>query len=210
MEFAASSRAPIVYVLDDEAAVRISLVMLLTASAFRAQPFASTDDLLNALPYLEPGCFVMDVRLPGRSGIDALAALREQDCHWPVIIMTGHGDISVAVRAMKLAASDFLEKPFSDARLQGALTDAFAGLHEAVRRSEQARNARLVLSRLSARERQVFDGVISGRTSKEIAIKYGLSHRTVEAYRSQMMLKLQVENSGDLFQLVPHVNWNTH
>lgn len=200
-------KAPIVYVVDDDQAVRISLVALLTASGLRSRPFATADDFLDTLSGLEPGCVLLDVRMPGRSGIELLAALREQDCYWPAIVMTGHGEISIAVKAMKLAASDFLEKPFTDARLQEALSDAFAGMSKSVAKSQLVQRARRLLSKLSAREQQVFDGVVFGKTSKEIGLECGLSPRTVEAYRAHMMMKLHAQNTRELLQLANAVGW---
>lgn len=195
------SAARRVFVVDDDRSIRTSLVMLLTAQGIEPRPFAEAADVLSELDFLAPGCFLIDLRMPSMSGIDFLEILRERDCLWPAAIMTAHGEIPLAVRAMRLGAIEFLEKPFSAAALEQVLQTAFAQLPEAVARSDRYRAARRVISALSARQLQVFEGVAAGMTSKEIALKHGLSHRTVESYRTDMMVKLGASSLRDLMEL---------
>ncbi|OCC24219.1 hypothetical protein MB02_07870 [Croceicoccus estronivorus] len=201
MSFEEAGRSSIVYVVDDDAGVRASLVELLEANSISAHPFSGAGNLLDALDNLQPGLLLVDIRMPDRSGIDLLSDLRAADCYWPVIIMTAHGEIPLAVRAMRLGAFDFLEKPFSNDVLQATLKDGFQMLHETVKKSDRARMARRLLLSLSPRQRQVFEGVVNGLTSKQIAQLHGLSPRTVEAYRLDMMNKLQLTQLVDLMEL---------
>lgn len=196
----ANSPAPI-YVIDDDRGIRSSLVTLLSANGLQARPFADPLDLLDDLVGLEPGCFLIDVAMPSMNGIELLAAIREQDCYWPAAIMTAHGEIPLAVRAIKLGAIEFLEKPFTSQALEEVLLAAFAELPKLVAQSKRYKAARELISSLSPRQAQVFEGVISGLSSKEIAQRHGLSHRTVESYRNNMMAKLGVNNMLELFEL---------
>lgn len=205
VESAPQGTTPAVYVIDDDREIRSSPVLLLRAQGMNARPFARAEDFLEELPFLEPGCLLLDVRMPGMSGLELLAELRRRDCFWPVVIITGHGEIALAVRAVKLGAIEFLEKPYSDEELQLALGEAFKQLEEATVRSRHARAARQAVSRLSARERQVFDGVVAGRTSKEIAAELKLSPRTIESYRLTMMAKLHADSLHDLLAISSHL-----
>lgn len=191
----------VVYVVDDDRGIRMSLVTLLAASGIEARPFADPHDLLDELDSLAPACLLIDVRMPSLNGIDLLGLLRERDCYWPVAIMTAHGEIPLAVRAVKLGAIEFLEKPFTSEALHQVLDTAFELLPAAVAQSQRFRAARRVVSSLSPRQLQVFQGVIAGQTSKEIGQRYGLSHRTVESYRVDMMMKLGVSSLVDLLEL---------
>jgi two-component system response regulator FixJ len=177
--------------------------MLLNAADIPARPFAEPRDLLDELEHLPAGVFLIDVRMPGLSGIELLAELRAQDCYWPAAIMTAHGEIPLAVSAMKLGAIEFLEKPFSDALLQEVIATGLRQLPEAAALSARRKAARRLLAGLSPRQRQVFEGVVGGFTSKEIAKRHGLSHRTVESYRQDMMNKLGVTQLVDLLELKP-------
>jgi two-component system, LuxR family, response regulator FixJ len=191
----------LVFVVDDDRGIRTSLVTLLTAQGVEARPFADAADALAELEFLAPGCFLIDLRMPSMSGIELLEAIRERGCFWPAAIMTAHGEIPLAVRAMRLGAIEFLEKPFTAKALEQVLRTAFAQLPEAVIKSDRYRAARRVMMTLSPRQLQVFEGVVAGLTSKEIALKHGLSHRTVESYRTDMMIKLGVSSLVDLVEL---------
>ena len=191
----------LVFVVDDDRGIRTSLVTLLSAQGIEARPFADASDALAELTFLAPGCFLIDLRMPFMSGIELLEAIRERGCFWPAAIMTAHGEIPLAVRAMRLGAIEFLEKPFTAAALEQVLTTAFQQLPEAVVKSDRYRAAQRVMSSLSPRQLQVFEGVTAGLTSKEIALKHGLSHRTVESYRIDMMTKLGVGSLMDLIEL---------
>jgi two-component system, LuxR family, response regulator FixJ len=190
-----------VYVVDDDRGIRTSLATLLAAFGMQARPFADGQDVLAELDMLAPGHFLIDLRMPSISGIDLLAAMRERDCFWPAAIMTAHGEIPLAVRAMRLGATEFLEKPFTASALEQALLMGFAQLPQAIAKSERYKAARRIVSSLSPRQMQVFEGVVAGLTSKEIALRHGLSHRTVESYRTDMMSKLGVGSLMELLEL---------
>ena len=190
-----------VYVVDDDRGMRASLTPLLRAMGFEVRPFGSGDDLLAELEELTPGVLLIDVRMPGIDGIELIAGIRAQDCHWPVAIMTGHGEIPLAVRAIRRGAYDFLEKPFAPDVLERVMLTGFEMLPATVARCERVRAARRISTSLSARQREIFTGVTSGLTSKQIALEIGISHRTVEAYRLDMMHKLGVRNMVELFEV---------
>ncbi|HYZ47881.1 MAG TPA: response regulator [Sphingomonas sp.] len=201
---APQTSASAVYVIDDDRDIRSSLVLLLRASGLAARAFGRGEDFLDELDFLQPGCVLLDLRMPEMSGLELLAELRRRDCHWPVVVITGHGDISLAVRAVKLGAIEFLEKPFGEDELKTALGEAFRRLEEAALKSKHSRAARQALDRLTTRERQVFEGVVRGQTSKEIASNLSLSPRTVESYRLTMMRKLKAQSMYDLLAIATH------
>ena len=176
---------------------------MLGATGIPSRPFASAEDVLDELARLAPGVFLVDIRMAGRSGIELLGELRQRDCYWPAAIMTGHGDIPLAVQAMKLGAIEFLEKPFNSEELDRVISSGLGQLPAAVQRSERCRAARRLAASLSPRQWQVFDGVVEGLTSKEIAMRLGISHRTVESYRLEMMNKLGLRSLVDLVELKP-------
>jgi two-component system, LuxR family, response regulator FixJ len=190
-----------VYIIDDDKAVRFALAMHCRAMEVDARPFASAADFLDEVEFLAPGAVIVDLRMPEISGIDLLAAMRQRDLFWPVIVITGHGDIAAAVQAMKLGAVDFLQKPFSDQDFEEAIRTCAEKLPEGIRQSIRARASRKAMATLSPRERDVLQGVVSGQTSKEIAAQLGLSHRTVESYRVTMMAKLGAQRLHDLLAI---------
>jgi two-component system, LuxR family, response regulator FixJ len=190
-----------VYVVDDDDAMRDSLAFLLGAADFHVVPFETARGFLDALPTLDLGCVVSDVRMPDIDGIELLKRLKASGSLFPVVIMTGHGDVPLAVEAMKLGAVDFVEKPFEDDRLIGmietALTQAEPGLRsEAITAEIQSR-----IATLSPRERQVLDGLIAGLSNKLIAREYDISPRTIEVYRANVMTKMQVASLSELVRL---------
>jgi two-component system response regulator FixJ len=187
-----------VYVIDDDQAMRDSLDFLLGAADFHVTLFESAQNFLDALPTIDFGCVVSDVRMPGIDGIELLKRLKAGGSLFPVLIMTGHGDVPLAVEAMKLGAMDFLEKPFEDDRLIGmieaALTRAEPGVKsEAITLEIQSR-----IASLSPRERQVMDGLIAGLSNKLIAREYDISPRTIEVYRANVMTKMQATSLSEL------------
>jgi two-component system response regulator FixJ len=191
----------IVHVIDDDEAMRDSLAFLLDTAGIAVKTYDSATGFLDALPGIESGCVVTDVRMPGMSGIDLLRRLREAGASMPVIVITGHGDVPLAVEAMKLGAADFLEKPFDDEALlssiRSALTRRRAYEEEVGRVAEvQAR-----LASLSARERQVLDGLVAGNPNKTIAFDLGISPRTVEVYRANLMTKMAAASLSDLVRM---------
>ena len=190
-----------VYVIDDDEAMRDSLDFLLGAADFHVTLFESAQHFLDALPDVSFGCVVSDVRMPGIDGIEMLKRLKSSRSTFPVVIMTGHGDVPLAVEAMKLGAVDFLEKPFEDDRLIGmidiALKQAESGAQtEAVMVEIAAR-----IASLSPRERQVMEGLIAGLSNKLIAREYDISPRTIEVYRANVMTKMQAGSLSELVRL---------
>jgi two-component system response regulator FixJ len=190
-----------VYVIDDDDAMRDSLDFLLGAADFHVALFESAQNFLDALPTIDFGCVVSDVRMPDIDGIELLKRLKAGGSLFPVVIMTGHGDVPLAVEAMKLGAMDFLEKPFEDDRLIGmieaALRQAAPGIKsEAVTLEIQSR-----IASLSPRERQVMDGLIAGLSNKLIAREYDISPRTIEVYRANVMTKMQAATLSELVRL---------
>jgi len=191
----------IVYVVDDNEDVRVSLTDLLAAAGYVVHSFAAASDVLAALDSLSPGVFVIDLRLGRDSGLDLIGALADRDCVWPAAIISGHGDIPLAVEAIKVGAFDFLEKPFSGAAIREVIDVGLSLLPKAVEESCQRHTGRQLIATLSPRERQVFEGVVEGLTNKEIATRHGLSPRTVEVHRLNMVNKLGTQNTADLFDL---------
>ena len=190
-----------VYVIDDDEAMRDSLQFMLDSADFHVSLFDSAHKFLESLAAMEFGCVVSDVRMPGIDGIALLEQLRASHGTLPVIIMTGHGDVPLAVEAMKLGAVDFLEKPFEGDRLIGmielALQQAGSGAHdEAVTRDMAAR-----IASLSPRERHVMEGVVAGLSNKMIARDYNISPRTIEVYRANVMTKMQAGSLSELVRL---------
>lgn len=190
-----------IYVIDDDPGVRMSLADLIRALGFEAEAFAQGDAFLDGLAKLRPGIVLIDIELGAANGLDLLRELRGRDCLWPTAIITAHGAIPLAVQAVRQGAFDFLEKPFTSARLREVIEAGVALLPDADERSRRRHQARRLLNSLSERQRQVFDGVLSGLTAKQIAQARGLSHRTVEAYRLDMMAKLGAETTADLFRI---------
>ena len=193
--------APAVFVIDDDSAVRKALGRLLRAAGFRTTAFASAEEFLARLHPDAPACVVLDVRMPGMSGLDLQAELAARRIEIPVLIVTGYAEVALAVRAMKGGAFDFIEKPFSDQALLDRIRAAVA-LDEESRRHRAARQevaARLRL--LTARERDVLTRVVTGKSNKVIAAELQLSTKTVEVHRSHVMEKLKADSLADLIRL---------
>ena len=196
-----SSDALVVHVIDDDEAMRQSLAFLFRTARIQAETYDSATAFLNMLPQIKAGCVVTDVRMPGLSGIDLLRRLRELNSALPVIVITGHGDVPLAVEAMKFGAVDFLEKPFDDEVLLGAVRSALN-----TRANDQERQALKAaindrLASLSNRERDVLEGLVAGNPNKTIAYDLGISPRTVEIYRANVMTKMQAASLSDLVRM---------
>lgn len=191
----------IVYVVDDDEAVRESLAVLLTSAGFKVAVYPSGDAFLQAIHPQSHGCVVIDVRMPGLSGLEVLQALSARNASMPVIVMTGHGDLPMAVGAMKAGAYDFLEKPFDGAVLTqsvgGALTSSAESWKEEVKLAEIRRR----LASLTDRERQVLDELVVGNLNKVVAHNLNISPRTVEVHRARTMEKMQARNLAHLVRL---------
>jgi len=195
------SAAPLIHVVDDDESFRASLVDLLKAAGLEARDYASTGEFLLDRTPDRPGCLLLDMRLPGPSGLDLQAALQRQGNTIPIIFLTGHADVASGVLAMKGGAVDFLEKPVS----RDALIEAIG---RAVDRDRAARAARDALQRqqerlavLTVREREVFERIVVGRLNKQIADELTISLRTVKAYRAHLMEKLGVATAAELGRL---------
>jgi two-component system, LuxR family, response regulator FixJ len=170
---------------------------MLSAAEIRSHPFASGLDFLEALPDLEPGCILLDLRMPQMDGFAVMDALAERKIDWPIIVMTGHGEVPVAVRAMKLGAVDFVEKPFSEQTLLACFSQAFAILKEREEAGRRQRKAHGRAAMLTGREREVLQSLLAGFSNKEIAQSLGISLRTVEMHRGNMMDRLQASSLAE-------------
>ncbi len=190
-----------VFIVDDDAAVRDSLALLLGLRGFTTQCHASAEAFLANLTPAQRGCVLLDLRMPGMSGVEAQSAIRERNPALPVIILTAHGDVATARTTLKAGAFDFVEKPPDDALLVALIGKALASA--ASRAALDARKTTLQnrIARLTARERQVLEAVTSGCHNREIAATLGISPRTVEVYKARVMDKLQVERVPDLVRL---------
>jgi FixJ family two-component response regulator len=195
------SKTPLIHVVDDDESLRTALLRLLAAAGFEARGYASTGAFLMEPPPDRPGCLLLDVRLPGPSGLDLQAALQRQGVALPVIFLTGHADVSSSVRAMKAGAVDFLTKPVRRETLLEALSRALE--RDAGQRAARGEVARLraLFGVLTPREREVFERVVAGRLNKQIAVELGVAERTVKAERAQVMLKLGVGSAAELGRL---------
>jgi FixJ family two-component response regulator len=197
--------APIVHVVDDDEAVRDSISMLLDTVGMPHQLHASADAFLAAFEKenlgRRPGCIVLDIRMPGMTGLELQEALNERHCLLPIIFITGHGDIPMAVEAMRRGALDFIRKPFSDDDLLERVREALER-NVADRNREGARDAaRAGYAALSPREKEVFDRVASGQANKFVAIELGISERTVEIHRAQVMKKMGARTLAQLVRM---------
>jgi len=192
---------PVIYVIDDDEAVRQSLEFLLKTAGMTARGFESATAFLEVLPQISSGCIVTDVRMPDVTGIDLLRRVKELGSDIPVIVITGHGDISLAVEAMKIGAVDFLEKPFDDDALLAAVRAALDRSADPAQHNAELTEIRNKLDALSNRERQVLEGLVMGKANKVIAFDLGISPRTVEIYRANLMTKMAANSLSDLVRM---------
>jgi two-component system response regulator FixJ len=191
-----------IYIVDDDDALRKSVEMLLAAAGnFATTSYASGEAFLAAAPRLEPGCVLLDLNMPGMSGIDVLSRLKTLDGSFETILLTGQGDIGMAVEAMKLGAADFLEKPYDNKLLLGALENGFAHIEDRVKEVSAIQTAREYIERLTPRERDVLLGLIDGKANKVIAYELDISPRTVEIYRANLMDKLEVRSVAEAVRI---------
>ncbi|MDF0492054.1 response regulator FixJ [Bradyrhizobium yuanmingense] len=190
-----------VYVIDDDAAMRDSLNFLLDSAGFAVTLFDDALAFLEALPGLGFGCVVSDVRMPGLDGIELLKRMKAQQSRFPIVIMTGHGDVPLAVEAMKLGAVDFLEKPFDDDRLTAMIESAIRQAEPDAKNEAVAQDIAARVASLSPRERQVMEGLVAGLSNKLIAREYDISPRTIEVYRANVMTKMQASSLSELVRL---------
>jgi two-component system, LuxR family, response regulator FixJ len=193
-----------IYVVDDDEAIRRSLSFLLKTSGFAVQMFEGGLPFLKAAAGLEPGCVLLDVRMPDMDGLEVQRELRARGVMLPVVIMTGHGDVDMAVAAMKAGASDFIEKPFEKAALLACIAAAQRQSVAERGLSARAQEAQARLNALTDRERDVLDGLIQGLPNKTIAYDLGISPRTVEIHRANLMQKLEVRSLAEALRIAFH------
>ena len=193
---------PTVFVVDDDQAVRRFLCGLIASVDLRVEAYASAREFLDAYEPGRPGCLLLDIRMPGMSGLELQKELAQRTIDLPVIILTGHGDVQVAVHAMKAGALDFIEKPFNNEllldRIQKAVAKSVDAGSTRVRRDKIMGRVEL----LTPRERQVLDMVVAGETNKGVARRLDISERTVEIHRSNAMAKMQAKSLVDLVKMV--------
>jgi len=197
----------VVHIVDDEEVVRNSLAFLLGTSGFAVRVHESASAFLDVAPSIRNGCLITDLRMPDMDGVELLRRLRQMDALPPAIVISGHGDVQMAVEAMKNGAFDFIEKPFSDDVLIAAIEHA---VQQAALRTRDSAATQEILSRLaslSERETQVLKGVVDGLPNKVIAYELGLSSRTVEVYRAGLMGKMNAGSLSELVRMVLSVDW---
>jgi two-component system response regulator FixJ len=191
----------IVHVIDDDEAMRESLTFLLSTAGMGVKTYDSAVAFLDVAPNVKTGCVITDARMPGLSGVDLLRRLRELKFGVPVIVITGHGDVPLAVEAMKIGAIDFLEKPFDDEVLLASVRSALNQLDRDSKRQAERSDIESRLAALSNRERDVLEGLVTGHANKQIAYNLGISPRTIEIYRANLMTKMQAASLSDLVRM---------
>jgi two-component system response regulator FixJ len=192
----------VVHVIDDDVDVRQSLAFLLSTAGLAVRVHESAVAFLKALPDVQPGCVVTDIRMPEIDGLELQRRLVDLKAGFPVIVMTGHGDVPMAVEAMKAGAVDFIEKPFHDETLLSAIRSALDSHARNREREERVVAIRKHLDALSSREREVLQGLAAGKANKVIAYDLGISARTVEVYRANVMTKMQADSLSELVRMV--------
>jgi FixJ family two-component response regulator len=192
---------PTVFVVDDDRAMRESLSWLLDSVGLHVRSYATAADFLADYDPAQPGCLVLDVRMPGMSGLDLQAELARRGVELPTIVITGHAEVSMAVRAVKSGAIDFIEKPFSDQLLLDRVRQALEMDRQAREVRSRREDARRRLATLTAREREVLNLVVAGRANKEIASELGVSPKTVEVHRAHVMSKMCVDSLAELIRV---------
>jgi two-component system, LuxR family, response regulator FixJ len=192
----------VVHLIDDDEAVRRALAFLLTTSGFAVRVYESASAFLEVLPTLQPGCVVTDIRMPAVSGLELQRELKARQVVMPVIVMTGHGDVALAVEAMKAGAIDFIEKPFADETLIFSIRIAIDRHARDARRDRETAAIGAKLKTLSVREAEVLDGLVAGLPNKTIAYDLNISARTVEVHRANVMTKMGAANLPELVRMV--------
>jgi two-component system response regulator FixJ len=196
-----SPEVRLVHLVDDDASVRRSVGFMLKTSGYQVQTYESGLDLLKRSMDLNPGCILLDIRMPGMDGLEVQQALQDNGVALPVVIMTGHGDVGLAVKAMKAGAVDFIEKPFEKDALLASLQEAFQRLSRKEATKDRKKDAEVRLHALTPRERDVLDGLAQGLPNKTIAYDLGISPRTVEIHRANLMTKLAVRSLSEALRI---------
>ena len=197
----------LVYLVDDDEAVRRSTNFMLKTSGYKVETYVSGVAFLKDARHAKPGCVLLDVRMPEMDGLAVQKELKARGIDLPVIVMTGHGDVSVAVEAMKAGAVDFIEKPFEKSVLLAALDDGFGRIELSGRRAERAALAAIRLEALTPRERDVLRGLVDGLPNKTIGYDLGISPRTVEIHRAHLMTKLGVRSLSEALRIAFAAGW---
>ena len=191
----------LIHVVDDEEPVRRSLDFLLRTSGFRVERWCDGESFLKGVKRDEPACVLLDVRMPGMNGLQVQEEMRRRGLNLPIVVLTGHGDVETAVKAMQAGAVDFIEKPFERGQLLQALELSCARLADRAAQREQQHWAKTQIAALTEREREVLDGLACGYPNKTVAFDLGISSRTVEVYRANAMSKLEVTNFADALRI---------
>ncbi|MBN8500667.1 MAG: response regulator transcription factor [Sphingomonadales bacterium] len=191
----------VVHLVDDEEAIRRSAGFVLSRAGYKVHSYGSGGEFLKRAKTAPKGCVLLDVRMPEMDGLQVQAAMADRGIDMPVIVLTGHGDVTIAVQAMKAGAVEFLEKPFEKAALLAALERAFTRLERKDNRELDEREARTRIAALTPREREILEGLAKGYPNKTIAYDLGCSSRTVEVHRASLMLKLDVHSLSDLLRI---------
>ncbi|WP_423068863.1 response regulator FixJ [Devosia sp. CN2-171] len=197
-----STADTVVHIVDDEEAVRNSLAFLLSGAGFAVRVHESATAFLAIAPQIKNGCLITDLRMPDMDGVELLRRLRDTDALLPAIVITGHGDVQMAVEAMKSGAIDFIEKPFSDDVIIESISRAASRAAERVQSGAALEIVKQRVASLSDRERQVLKGVVAGQANKTIAFELGISPRTVEVYRAGLMGKMQAKSLPELVRMI--------
>ncbi len=192
---------PLISIIDDDESVRKSLAFRLRAAGFRVAAYESALAFLDAPPHIGEGCVVTDIRMPQMDGMELLRRIKNSGRNLQVVVMTGHGDIALAVEAMKLGASDFIEKPFEDETLLAIIRAALNNAEASSQRDGKALEIVELVRSLTARERDVLDGLVAGRSNKDIGRDLDISPRTVEIYRANLMRKMRATSLSELVRI---------
>jgi len=195
-----------IFIVDDDAAIRDSLRMMLEAAGYKVRDFASAQTFLSDAD-LQGGCLIVDIRMPGMGGLELQEELVKRKANIPVIVITGHGDVPLAVRAMRAGAADFVEKPFDEQRMLQSIADALEAGQRAQSRAAEAKAARDLLDLLTPREREILDQLVKGHANKVVAHQLGISPRTVEIHRASIMEKLHARNLSNVVRTALAASW---
>jgi two-component system response regulator FixJ len=195
------SNGKLVHIVDDEDSIRRSVSFMLKTSGYAVETWTSGEAFLKEVKNAERGCILLDVRMPEIDGLQVQRTLAERGVTMPIVIMTGHGDVSIAIQAMKAGAVDFLEKPFEKSALIGAIEESFERIAKAADASTRAVDAGKILAALTPRERDVLEGLAKGLPNKTIGYDLDISPRTVEVHRANLMAKLEVRSLSDALRI---------
>jgi two-component system response regulator FixJ len=195
-----------IFIVDDDAAIRDSLRMMLEMAGYKVRDFASAQSFLSDAD-LQGGCLIVDIRMPGMGGLELQEELVRRKANVPVIVITGHGDVPLAVRAMRAGAMDFVEKPFESERMLQSVADALEAGQRAQTRASEAKAARELLELLTPREREILDQLVKGHANKVVAHQLGISPRTVEIHRASIMEKLHARNLSNVVRTAMAASW---